>query len=449
MQTPVSGAAARPMDLRVRRGRCRPQSASMRQSRKRLLRLGLALGGLALVAAAPDPLLGVSAQDGVGDSHRAAVARWAEWLGRPLADIGHIQDNIFAGDWAELESGAAAYFQREENWRGFDEAFKARFELNLPMFPGAAEYGLANEAKWADGAAGEFDAHFTRLAENLVAAGFGRAALRLAWEFNGSGGQFPWHVAHGDAAAQARRTGRFKAYWRRIHAAMSRAGGARFRWVWCPMVSENHAFDPTAAWPGDAFVDVVSVDFYDTQGEYYWADPAELAAGRDAFLELSDDRRALRRQFMWDKWVRGRDYDIGAAAFRAEPPSYRGLEWLYDFARRRGKPFALSEWGIWPRYVRLDDGSGPYFSTAPPGRGPAVFGYADSRTQTDNPDFIARVHAWLKTHPVAWACYFDVRLASDLQSPFIDHSLSPRPVGGVTASQHPRAAAAYRKLFGR
>jgi len=417
-----------------------------------MLRLGLALaGGLAAssppLPAAPDPLIGVSAQDGVGDSHRAAVERWAMWLGRPLTDIGHIQENIFAKDWAELEGGAVAYYQRDDNWGGFDETFKARFELNVPMFPGSPEYGIGNEEKWTAAAAGAYDAYFRRLAENLVAAGFGRAALRLAWEFNGSGGQFPWHLQHGDAAAKSRRAALFKAYWRRIHAAMSRVGGARFRWVWCPMVSENHDLDPSAVWPGDAFVDVVAADFYDAQGEYYWADPAALAAGRDGFLELSDDQRSIRRQFVWDKWVRGRDYDLGASAFRAEPPSYRGLDWLYEFARKRGKPFALSEWAIWPRYVRTDDGQGPFFSTAGPGRDPSVFGYADSRTETDNPDFIARVHAWLQTHPVAWACYFDVRLARDRGSELIDHSLSPRRVGGVTASQHPRAAAMYRKLF--
>ena len=45
------------------------------------------------------------------------------------------------------------------------------------------------------------------------------------------------------------------------------------------------------------------------------------------------------------------------------------------------------------------------------------------------------------------AVWVDVRLARDRGSELIDHSLSPRRVGGVTASQHPRAAATYRKLF--
>ncbi len=409
-------------------------------------RLWLA-GTAAPAMAAPDPMIGVSSQDAIGHSHRAAVERWAQWLGRPMDDVGHIQDNLFAQTWEELEGAAVAHFQREENWRGFDEVFKARFELNLPMFPGAPEFGLANEEKWERAAAGAYDAHFQRLAENLVAAGFGRAALRLAWEFNGTGGQFPWHVNYGGADAMAGRLAHFKTYWRRIHRVMSRAGGARFRWVWCPMVAEMQDFDPAQAWPGDDVVDVVSATLYDAQVEYYWTDPAALAEGRDAILELDDDRRALRRQFVWDKWVRGRDYDIGAAAFRSDPPSYRGLDWLHAFAGRHGKPFALSEWAIWPRYVRTDDGAGPFFSTAAAGHAPHVFGYAESREMTDNPEFIERVHAWLNENPVAWACCFDVRLARDRKSELVDHSLSPRRVGGVTASQHPRAAAAYRKLF--
>lgn len=416
-------------------------------------RLGLIVARLFLAGgwagAAPDPLIGVSALDGVGESHRAAVERWADWLGRPVNDVGHIQEGIFANNWKELETDAVAFLQRPENWGTHDGAFKARFELNLPMFPSLPGFELTNESKWERAAAGEFDTHFQRLSESLVAAGFGRAALRLAWEFNGEGGQFPWHIGHGDPAAREKRLRRFKAYWRRIHATMTRVGGARFRWVWCPMVSETHLFDPTLAWPGDDVVDVVSADIYDAQGEYYWADPAALTTGSDAFLDLTDDQRALRRQFVWDKWVRGRDYDLAASVFRADPPSYRGLDWLYEFARRRKKSFALSEWAIWPRYVRADDGGGPYFSTAPPGRKPSVFGYSDSRTLTDNPDFIERVHGWLTAHPVAWACYFDVRMARDTETALIDHSLSPRRVGGTTASQHPRAAAAYRRLFGK
>lgn len=409
-----------------------------------LLALALALA----VQAGPDPLIGVSAQDEVRGSHRAAVERWAAFLGRPLEDIGHIQENIFAASWAELEGSAVAYLQRENNWRGFDEAFKARFELNVPMFPGSGEFGPANETKWGLAAQGHYAAPFRRLAENLVEAGFGRAALRLGWEFNGTGGQFPWHIQSGDASAQQRRAGLFVRYWRGIHHTMMGVPGAAFRWVWCPMIGENQSFDPFIAWPGDAFVDVVSADIYDAHGEYYWADPDELKNGRDAFLELSAGQRTFRRELAWGKWVLGKDYDLGAMDFRAPPPSYRGLDWLYAGAKKRGKKFALSEWGIWPRYVRLDAGGAPVFSTLPPGGAPSAFGYSDSKELRDNPDFIARMKRWIDAHEVEWACYFDVRLAKDGGSERIDHSLSPRTVGGVTASQHPRAAAQYRALFG-
>ncbi len=380
-----------------------------------------------------DPRLGVSALDGVGDSHRAAVERWARFLERKPGEIDHIQDQIFANDWTELSTAGVAFLNRRENWGGRDEAFKARFELGIPMFPG--NYAADDDAKWDAALRGEFDAHFRTLATNLVAAGFGRAKLRLAWEFNGTGGQFPWHIQLGDAARQQALAKKFASFWQRIHGLM-RVRGADFTWVWCPMVSECGGYDPAIAWPGDAFVDVVSVDLYDAHGEYYWADPAQIARGEDAFLALSPEEKARRRQLCWDKWVRGIDTDLATGEKRGDG-TYRGMEHWLKFAQRHGKKFAISEWALWPRYVRPDDGGEPVFC--------GQFGYAAGRNDLDNADFIERMHAWISAHDVAWASYFDVRVAAEK----IDHSLTPRRVGGETLFQHPRSSEAYRRLFGR
>ena len=134
--------------------------------------------------------------------------------------------------------------------------------------------------------------------------------------------------------------------------------------------------------------------------------------------------------------MRGIDIDLATGEKRGDG-TYRGMEHWLRFAQRHGKKFAISEWGIWPRYVRPDDGGAPVFG--------GHFGYAAGLNDLDNADFIARMHAWITAHDVAWASYFDVRVAAEK----IDHSLAPRRVGGETLFQHPRSAEAYRRLFGR
>jgi len=85
-----------------------------------------------------------------------------------------------------------------------------------------------------------------------------------------------------------------------------------------------------------------------------------------------------------------------------------GLEWLAEFAARHGKPVSFPEFAVSDRHV--------------PGADP------------DNPYFIERAHEWILTHDVAYVAYFEHSVATE-------HRLSG-------ATRFPRAAEAYRRLFG-
>jgi len=111
---------------------------------------------------------------------------------------------------------------------------------------------------------GEFDAYIaewgTRLREFLAGRDgrLGtdddrRAYLRLAHEMNGN--WYPWGQRSPD---------RFIAMWKRVHAIFADLGlgPAQLQWMWCVTNSDHGPVAAEAYYPGDAWVDWVSVDGY-------------------------------------------------------------------------------------------------------------------------------------------------------------------------------------------
>jgi len=127
--------------------------------------------------------------------------------------------------------------------------------------------------------------------------GSGPIYVRLPWEFNIAGQENAaidrggnWN---GPLFAQA---------FRRI-AAIARQVSPRFQRIWCPNVT-TMSLDPATCWPGKRYVDIVAQDFYLKAA---WNQPGAFA------------------------W------------FRSEA---RGLDWGARYAKRKGKPYGLSEFGM-------------------------------------------------------------------------------------------------------
>jgi beta-mannanase len=85
--------------------------------------------------------------------------------------------------------------------------------------------------------------------------------IRFAPECNGN--WYPWSIS---ALAQNNEGALlYAAAFRHVHDRFTRAGASNVRWVWCinsqnvPDVSWN---DPIKAYPGDAYVDIISIDGY-------------------------------------------------------------------------------------------------------------------------------------------------------------------------------------------
>ncbi|MEU6536511.1 glycosyl hydrolase [Streptomyces sp. NPDC047000] len=226
------------------------------------------------------------------------TAGFSAWLGGADLRVGHTY--LPGGRWSDIE-GTPAVVDVWAHWR----AGKAdrMLVLNVPMLEGS-EDGLPDDevrSLLRRGAAGEFDAHFRRLARRLVDTGAPDTVVVLGWEMNGT---TYTHRCGPDPEA-------WKAYWNRIVAAMRAVPGQRLRFDFAPNRGRDAVPWPEC-YPGDATVDVIGMDAYDQ--------PAGMS---------------------FDQQV-------------AEP---YGLQAQADFAASHGKPLSYPEWGLFrngdnPGYMR-------------------------------------------------------------------------------------------------
>lgn len=213
-----------------------------------------------------------------------AVARFEQWLGRPvdnlLAFVGH-------QDWADFTGGAR--WAAEDIYSGIDRSVI----WSVPLIVEGANLG--------DAAQGDYNGYYRQAAEALAATrpGDGEIWVRTGWEFNAT--WFPW-AAEGQEAEFAAAYRQFVETFRDV--------SDRFRFEWNVNAGNGGGaqINPADAYPGDAYVDVIAMDFY---WGPQWGDPADPDAA-------------------WN-WMVNRPY---------------GLQWLEDFADSRGKPTAYAEWGV-------------------------------------------------------------------------------------------------------
>jgi len=317
------------------------------------------------------------------------IDEFSKWLGRPV----WAEDFVGGESWDNV--GWPTWWL--EGWSKWVHAKEGRrLVLAIPLLAGPVDgsgptqgqKGLRVPVSLKLGAAGDYNEHFRQLAENLVKYKLTDTILRPGWEFNG--GWYTWKAKGAEKD--------FAEYWRQIVRTMRAVKGAeKLTFCWNPTLGEQD-FPADLAWPGDEFVDYVGLDVYDETWHpdtYPWpkgAAPAEIER---------------RRKKAWSDWI------------IASP---RGLAFWTKFAKDHKKPLAIPEWGLNQR--------------------------ASGHGGGDNPHFIEQMHAFL-TNPennVAFHCYFDINGSEDQR-----HQVSP----GVSASgapaqtDHPRAAARFRELFGK
>jgi hypothetical protein len=231
----------------------------------------------------------------------------ADWRGNELSVATTWSDSDFdnASNAYQLDPGA-----EYGDWSG-----------SLDWAPG----GIWAGDSWSEAAQGGYDSKWTQMLENVKAKWEskprGTLFIRFAHEMNGF-----WF----DHSVQASEIDDFVASWRRFHA-IKQAVFPDAQLVFNTNANTNTAgesYDWRELWPGDAYVDVYSTDWYSNH------------------------------------WIVGGTYDDDGAP--------QGLEQHRQFAEEHGKPFAVSEWGNngefgdQPDYIRYmhdffqaNSGSGP------------------------------------------------------------------------------------------
>jgi hypothetical protein len=204
--------------------------------------------------------------------------------------------------------------------------------IGMPMFPSSGTSSFSSCAKGSD------DAHFATMGRSLVRGGRAKAFLRLGWEFNGD--WYRWSAANASPAV-------WKACWRQEVTAL-RSTDPHIRIVW--NANQGSSSDVRGRmlryYPGNRYVDVVGVDYYDA-----WPSEPNAAAWKAHYNQTEPD---------------GAPYGLGA--------------WL-AFAISHHKKLAVPEWAG---------------STASGGGG-------------DNPYYVSRMFDFFRANAahIAYECYFD------------------------------------------
>lgn len=208
------------------------------------------------------------------------ITEFENWLGRNVDYVPLHGDRRTWTQWRNVLSWIAGQFA----------GLGKEYEWVLPMITEEAGVTLANAAN------GSYDSHYTYAANTILAnhsSSTGDIWIRLGVEFNG--GWFPWKSLGKEAE--------YKSAWVRI-VNIFRGTSPRFKFIWNPNIGQNN---PEYSYPGDAYVDAMSMDFYH---QPTW-DPLDPTTA-------------------WE-FMKTRSF---------------GLQWFRNFAAAHSKPEMYSEWGV-------------------------------------------------------------------------------------------------------
>jgi len=257
-----------------------------------------------------------------GNAGPVGVTAFERYIGQPVA---YVTLFIDSSDWKFVDHvqgyGLSAFARKPYG-----------IVLSVPLLVADSDNTLEQ------GAAGDLNFHFRHLAQGLVAMGMGNVIIRLGWELAGN-----WTLWWAEPAPAA-----YAEYWRQVVTTMRSVPGADFSFDWNGGTGEQN-WDPSEAYPGDSYVNYISMDVYDESTDYTANNPPVAATQR-----------------WWQDSVLDGPY---------------ALDWTAGFAAAHHKPMAIPEWGL----MDLPDGQGG----------------------GDDTTFLKDMYQFITTHDVAYADYFN------------------------------------------
>ena len=218
----------------------------------------------------------------VAGTSTSYLSQEQSWFGRSLDAV-----SVFGGHdgWSDWKTSL-------DSFSGIFGGSGKDILWSVPLIPTGSSLASAAD--------GNYDSQYRALAQQFVdnAGNDSQIYIRLGWEFNGTN-FFPW-------SAVGKAQDYIDAYRNFVDA--FRSVSDKFRFEWCPNKGDV-GMNPEDAYPGDAYVDVIGMDFYwDAQQSWSFTDPVKA----------------------WNYFVTEK----------------YGLQWHQDFAAAHNKPTAYAEWGI-------------------------------------------------------------------------------------------------------
>ncbi|MGC1305510.1 MAG: glycosyl hydrolase, partial [Caulobacteraceae bacterium] len=206
------------------------------------------------------------------------LAQAEQWLG---ANLGAVGASSGGANWSDFVT-SVGYEQ------GLWSSSGKTVLWSVPLF--------ANGGNLQSAGQGAYDSYYVQAAQELAAGqSTGPIYVRTGWEFNSS--WEPW-------SALTDPTDYIAAYQQFVDS--FRTVSSRFVFTWSPNIGDQ-GMNPAAAYPGNAYVDIIGMDFY-WETQYDSSDPTTA----------------------WNTMLN---------------QTY-GLNWLAQFAAQEGKPIAIPEWGV-------------------------------------------------------------------------------------------------------
>ncbi len=281
-----------------------------------------------------------------GYGSAARVNAMDAWLGRGTNYVVQFADGANASQfeasiWGQTKQAGA--LQTIANRTTLVESVALTFGLGFGAT--TAQHAAALNATLA----GRNDAAYRAGAQHLRSAGFNGVVIRLGWEFDGD--WMPWSAVHNEAL--------WVRAFRHVHDVFrSVLPNARFDWNGDPRWMQGEM----AAYPGDAYVDIIGLDVYDKGLQAPW-NPSTKS------------------------WV------DPSAAFDGDLPS---LMFQRNFAIAHGKQVSYPEWALSGGGAEAANGAG-----------------------SDDPTFIQRMYDWMNSLPangagsLAYHSYFNEDAPND------------------------------------
>lgn len=335
---------------------------------------------------------------------------YKSWLG--VSRLGAESDPGGWGSWPDTTEG-----WNNNHWGDQQTRYGTRVLPEILLSIGSMPYDATLGASWDqkmawEGKQWQLEAdndpsvmqHFVNLGNHIVDWHYKSVIIRMDYEFDGG-----WDP-YGNLNVMPGMPGNFIKSWQNIVTTVRKTVRARdpkikVRFLWNPTDS-NVQVQTSKFYPGDAYVDYIGFDNYDS--DY------------SGVYKPGVQPDAATQQKAWTSSILPR------------------IQWFADFAsaansgRRNGGvaersvPLIIGEWGLW--------------QVAAGGRGAGG----------DDPSYIQNMYDWMIKNKVYMECYFETPAdgVSTLWPGGFPKSGSGNPSWGTKGSPYPQASAKYRALFG-